>query len=205
MARRKAATPPPVSELRGVVSFDTNEILALVLAPVEQVAEAFRKRRKAKTWAKNVGGKTVTVADPSFVVYRLKGHPWTILDCYHGRGTSLQPADAQALSKALKTKAIFYGNSDTAGVTLCDLFDKGKRLEHFEYDEGVEFESAIRDIEPPDGPDDIYAFVDAFLREQDALAPGISTYLGGWAAKPGDKVTLDLLAADWVERVDWVA
>ena len=60
MARRKAATPPPVSELRGVVSFDTNEILALVLAPVEPVAEAFRKRRKAKTWTKNVGGKTVT-------------------------------------------------------------------------------------------------------------------------------------------------
>ena len=203
MARRKAV-PPPVSELRGVVSFDTNEILALVLAPVAPVAEAFRKRRKAKTWTKNVGGRAVTVADPSFVVYRLKGHPWTILDCYHGRGTSLQPADAQGLSKALKTKAIFYGHSDTAGVTLYDLFDKGKRLEHFEYDEGVEFESAIRDIEPPDGPD-IEAFVDAFLREQDALAPGISTYLGGWAAKPGDKMTLDSLAADGVERADWVA
>ena len=204
MARGKAASPPPVSELRGVASFDTNEILVLVLAPVGAVAEAFQKLRKAKTWTQNVGEKTVTVADPSFLVYRLKGHPWTIVDRYHGHGARLQPEDAQALSKTLQTKAIFYGNSDTAGVTQYDLFENGKRLEHFVDYEGIEFESVVRDVQPPE--DDVYEFVEAFMREQDAFAPGITTYMGGgWRVKEGEEVALDFLAAEWVERADWVA
>jgi len=142
------------------------------------------------------------VADPSYIVYQLQGHLWTIVDCYHGR-VRMVPDHAKALSKTLKTKAIFYGNSDTAGVTAYELFDNGKLLEHFELnDDGVNFTSEIRHIDPPqDGPD-VFTFVNEFLKSHNALAPSWSVYLGGWNHQPGQRVQLEIGDKKSVGRVD---
>ena len=191
--------------MRGVVSFDTNELLVLVPKPVEEVAVAFQKLRKLKTWIKNARGKTITVAEPSYLVYRLKGHPWTIIDSYKGCGTYVNESDAKALSKALRTKCLYYGNSDTASATGYDLFDKGKRLEHFLCYEDVEFESTIRQIEPPEAGPDIYPFVEQFMKEQDAFAPGWTTYFGAFCHKPGATIKLNVLSDDMVERLDYLS
>jgi hypothetical protein len=206
---RKAPSVPPIAECRGVASFDTNEILLLVRAPVEQVAAAFRDLRGLATWAPNAQVQTVTVSDPCYLVYRLEGHPWTIIDLYHGSGGYPEARDAEALSAALGTTAIYYGNSDTAGATGYELFENGQRLERFEFYEEIEFESKLRRVEHPEDMDDVYAFVDAFLRAQDALAPGWSAYLGGWCHRPGQEVRLNLdLGEDGgrrvVERLDFL-
>ena len=205
MANKKQSKEIPFSEVRGVGSFDTNEILVLVPAAVEEVAAAFQKLRKLKTWLKNARGKTITVTAPSFVVYRLKGHAWTIIDTYKALGDYVNEKDAQALSKSLKIKTIFYGNSDTASVTGYDLFENGKLQEHFYCEEGVKFESKVRDIEPPEDGPEIYPFVEQFMKDQDALAPSWTTYFGAFCHKPGEKIKLNILGDDMVERLDYLA
>ena len=199
----------PLSELRGVVSFDTNESLLLVAAPVEAVAGAFAALKKLGRWEKDAYGKTVSaVAHPSYLVYRLNGHAWTTLDAFGGND-SLDPADAEALSKSLNARVLFYANSDTAGVTMYELFDRGRRLERFSYAEGeLEFESTLRPSEGPGEDDDPYEFVDQFLKSQDALAPGWSSYAGGWRSKPDQPVTLNFFGdgfATELERLDFIA
>jgi len=211
-SRRKAPSPPPIAECRGVASFDTNEILVLVRAPVEPVAAAFRDLRGLATWVPEVQGQTVTVSDPCYLVYRLAGHPWTIIDRYGATvGYYPEPGDAKALSAALSTAAIYYGNSDTASAIGYELFEGGRRLERFETElgEGVEFESVLRRVDPPQDGDGVYAFADAFLRAQDAFVPGWSVYFGGWCHKPGQQVQLDfdLVEVDGrrvVERLDFL-
>jgi hypothetical protein len=200
---------PKISEMRGVVTFDTNEIILLVRAGVEEVAAEFAKLKKLKTWVKDFCGKEVTVKSPCYLVYRLEGHTWTIVEPYQSGNEYPEQADAKALSKALKTTAIFYGNSDTGGATAYDLFDRGKRLEHFEStDEGLEFESSVRDVlAPEDGPE-IYPFVDAFIRQQDAFVFAWAAHAGAHFRKPGDKVKLSF-SGDFgeviVERLDFVS
>ena len=204
--KKKARPEPiPIAQLRGVGTFDTNEILVFVAQPVDIAAAAFQKFRKLKTRVANAAGKTVTVRDPSYVVYRLKGHAWTIIDSYASMGKYVDPDDAKALSKSLKCRTIFYGNSDTASATGYDLFDNGKRLEHFECYESVEFESSIRKVNAPDDGPDIYPFVEQFMKDQDALAPSWTVYFGAICHKPGDKVKLDFFSAEEVTRVDYVS
>jgi hypothetical protein len=206
-SRHKTPSPPPIADRRGVASFDTDEILLLVRAPVEPVAAAFRDLRGLATWVPEARGRTVTASDPCYLVYRLAGHPWTIIDRYRATVGYPEPGDAKALSTAV----IYYGNSDTAGATGYELFEGGRRLERFETElgEGVEFESGLRRVDPPEGGDGVYAFVDAFLRAQDAFVPGWSVYLGGWCHKPGQQVQLDFdpVEADGrrvVERLDFL-
>jgi len=207
--KRKAPAkqPPSLAQMRGVVTFETNEILVLVHAPIDRVTEAFRKHKRARVCCNNVAGKVVTISDPCYLAYQLQGHPWTVIDGYVCDGNDYpRPEDAKALSKALKTRAIFYGNSDTAGATGYDLFDCGKRLEHLEAFEEIEFESQLG-REGPSDPCAVEEFVEAFIREQDAFAPAWSGHLGGWRCDDGEKVKLpfgDFGPEDLV-RLDFVA
>ena len=207
-AKKKEYETVPWSEARGVASFDSDEIILLVAAPVEAVADEFQKRRKLKFRLENAIGKSITITIPSYVVYRLNGHSWTIVDSYKTGYESdqyLKAEDAQAISKALKTKAIFFANSDTAGATSYDLFENGKRLEHFESFEELEFESSVRDVEaPPDGPK-IYDFVQEFMKSHDALAPSWTTYFGSFCHQEGDKIKFEIIPAELLERLDYLS
>ena len=201
--RKKSPKEIPLEDMRGVVSFDTNEILLFVPAPVEDVADAFKKLRKLKTWIKDARGKTIVVSEPSYVVYRIKGHKWTIIDSYKANGPDVK--DAMALSETFKSRVIHYGNSDTAGATGYDLFENGKRLEHLMCYEDLEFESKLRNVEPPDDGPDIYPFVEQFMKEQDAFAPSWTTYFGAFCHKPGTKIKLEILPGEIVQRLDYLA
>jgi hypothetical protein len=204
MSKKKPPKPADIVSMRGVASFDTNEIIVLVHAPVEPVAEAFKEIRKLKNWTRNANGQFIEVANPSYLVYQLRGHIWTIVDCYHGQARMV-PDHAKALSKTLKTKAIFYGNSDTAGVTAYELFDNGKLLEHFELgDDGVNFTSDLRNVDAPDDDTEVYDFVDEFFKSHNAFAPSWSVYLGGWNQKPGQRVQMQM-DGKAVERVDFLS
>jgi hypothetical protein len=194
------------AEWRGVGTFYTNEIILLIPHPVEVVAAAFQKLRKLKTRVANAAGKTITVRDPSYLIYRLKGHAWTIIDPYQARGKYVDADDAKALSKSLKCRTIHYCNSDTAGTTNYDLFDNGKRLEHFQRYPTLEFESSIRHVKaPPKGGPDSFPFVERFMKDQDALAPSWTMYFGAICHKPGDKVKLDFFPDGDLERLDYVS
>ena len=210
MATPKQPEPPPSSDdLRGVETFDTEERLLLVLAPVEHLAAALAKRKQADLRERDVLGKTVTLGDPSFLVLRLRGHPWSlVVACTAGRDSDLTRADAAALSKTLKTRAIYFANSDCASATEYELLDNGSPQEHFRCVDTVEFTSEARDVDPPEDGPDLYTFVDRFMRGQDAFVPALSLHLEtGWM-KPGRKVKLDAqdeLPPEAFERVDLVA
>ena len=69
--------------------------------------------------------------------------------------------------------------------------------------------STLRRAEPPEDGPGIHAFVDAFVRAQDASVPGWSAYLGGWCHSLGQEVRLDFDPGEVggrrvVERLDFL-
>ena len=214
-ATRKTPEMPDLTEIRGVPNFDMEDASILVRSSCAEVADAFKKRKKLKTWIRNAIGKTVTITGASYLVYQLKGHSWVTINGFTGDSSRRQTAkaspqdDAKALSKSLATKVIYFGNSDTSCVTEYDLYKNGKQIEHFDDVDGVNFHSQFRDIEPPEDGPDIYTFVDASIAEQDAYITGWSHFLfDGWRHKNGDKVKLDFGGAlndTIIQRLDFVS
>jgi hypothetical protein len=189
---------PDLAEIRGVASFDTDESTVLVLSSCAKVSDALQKHAKLKSKLRNAVGKTVTIRGQSYLVYQLKGHPWVTINGFTGGDPRPSSASAglketaQALSKSLATRVLYYGNSDTSCVTEYDLFDRGKPIEHFDDFDGIRFKSNLRDVEPPEDGPAIYEFIAAFIEEQDAFVNGWSHFLfDGWRYNSGDKVTLD--------------
>jgi hypothetical protein len=136
-------------------------------------------------------------------VYQLAGHDWTTIQYVHTdwQGDGLGEADAQGLSRLLRTEAINYGNSDTAGAIGYAYYRNGERIEQFDYyedySEYMEDEEFAAKVQPPDGAivdedgmvtyfrsedrdvsaeemDDPVEFVDQFLRSKEAFVPGWS-------------------------------
>lgn len=197
-AANKSLAMPDFAKMRGVSNFDMDDTSILVRSYCAEVAEAFKKRKKLKTWIQNAIGKTVTITGACYLVYQLKGHAWVTVSEFcsdHSRTKEAKDSPqevAKALSKSLATRAIHFGNSDTSCVTEYDLYENGRQIEHFDDFDGVNFKSQFRDVEPPEDGPDIYTFVDAFIEEQDAFVTGWSRFLfHGWQYKKGDQVTLD--------------
>ena len=200
-----------MSERRGVGTFDSNEVVLLVRGTVEEVAGAFVKHKKARTWQKEVQNTPIAVAHPSYLILQIAGHPWVTIINFGGIFNSPlpKPEDAKALSRLLKRRAIYFGNSDTASATRFDLYEKGRRLEYFDAFEHVKFESTLRD--PSEAPKDgaeIYRFVDRLMREQDAYASGTLRWMMRENLEAGSKCKL-VLETDADEpipvvRVDYV-
>jgi hypothetical protein len=239
--RRAAADWPTLAERRGVASFEYNGSSVFLRAGVEQVAAALKARRKARIWRRDVFGQPVTIAEQCFFVFRLRGHRWTqviardqaegdaVLALVRARRAGKRPArvtaarqaqlanlkeaDAQALSAALSTPAIFYGVGDTAVALDYVLFENGRAVERLRTGEAygdVEFSSDLRKVRAA-GLRDVERFVDAFFRSQDALEPGwnLGTLVGRYRPDAGDEVVVnDPDEGFWpnaYERVDFLA
>jgi len=120
---------------RGVTTFDTNDSMILVAAPVADVSKALAERIGAKTRRENALGEEVKLTQRCYAVWKLIDSPWTNVMKLHCADFKHWPtaADAAALSKALKTRAIYVGNSDTGGVTQYALYKNGIAVEVFDY------------------------------------------------------------------------
>jgi hypothetical protein len=193
------APPPPIPQRRGVITFDTDEILVLVRAPVERVARAFVKHANASTWVPNALGQTLTLKSHSYVLLQFSGHPYTIISLYAGFFGAAQhypkPELACALSETLGTKAIYYANSDTGGVTVVDVYETGRRVERLHSGSEVEFTSTLREpSECPEPGANVYPFADRLMREHDAFVPQLGMFYGGTGLKPGYQAKLDITA-----------
>ena len=133
-ARAKRPTP------RGVTTFDTNDAMLLVAAPVADVSKAFATRIGAKKRKENVLGEDVKLTGRCYVVWKLLDSPWTNVMKVRCANFKHWPdvADAAALSKSLKTRALYVANSDTGGCTRYALFDHGEPVEVFDYSSGAD-------------------------------------------------------------------
>ena len=199
--------PSPIPQRRGVFTFDTDQIIVLVHAPVEPVARAFVEHTKAGTWTKDALGQTVTLSSHSYLLFQFNGHPYTIIVLFagfFGAAGHYPTGDlARALSGVLGTKAIYYANSDTGGATTVEVYEGGRLLERFHRAEEVEFTSVLRDASECPGRGDVDSFVDRLMREHDAFAPQVGMFYGGTALVPGFQATLDITASTLYLDLDY--
>ena len=96
------------------------------------------------TRREDVLGDEVKLTQRCYAVWKLIDSPWTNVMKLHCRDFKHWPsaADAAALSKSLKTRALYLGNSDTGGVTQYALFENGKAVEVFDYGSTGEADTA---------------------------------------------------------------
>jgi ankyrin repeat protein len=221
---------------RGVNTFDTNDAAFVIAADVDAVAAAFTSLIGAGVWEKNALGKKVKLTSRCYALWKIAGRPWTSVTklCCNDYKYWPSISQAAALSKRLKTRALFVANSDTAGVTQYLLFDQGALVELLDYGTAVDNASAPSVIRQFDS---VYGVDLSKLRElsvKKGLVFGssarkldlskiksdldyVNEYVAGQDAyiffgiddwgKPGERVelTLEGLGPDDVERLDYVA
>jgi ankyrin repeat protein len=119
----------------GVLTFDTNDSVILVDAPVEEVSSAWAARMGKCKVTRDCYGKQVTLTSRCYGVFRIKDQDWTsvIRLCCDNYRHWPSARDAQEISKSLGCRAYFFANSDTAGASQFACFDKGRATEYFEH------------------------------------------------------------------------
>ena len=193
---------------RGVATFDYDNGLLLVEAPVGDVAGALAKLRPGAKHIQEAGKTGITLTVQSFIVARIKGHAWTLVyDQVFKKSGGLREQDAEEISKLLGCRAMYYGNSDTAAALVYELYDKGVLVEKMGTGEGyeiIDFESPGRGVEA-DSIEDATGYVEGLFKDLDAYEPGFGfrNIAGYIMFKPGDKISLGGLN-DLMERVDHV-
>jgi hypothetical protein len=163
-AKREALAP--WDGKRGLDTMDRNGHAVHVRAGVEETGAELS--RTAVRWEKDVLDRPVTPGAENLLVFRLRGHSWTII--VDGI------VDAEGLSRALKTKVIDFTVSDTCGAVAYTLFENGERSEYFYGSEGEginEFESNLRSVSRRERKD-IWGMVRKFFLAHDAFDPGLA-------------------------------
>jgi hypothetical protein len=175
-AQQSPAVPPepPWESRRGVRNIDYNNHVIFVRAPMDDMAHALAGR--TERWERNVLGREIALSRNSALVFRLRGHAWTVVV----PAPSPFVWDEGALSGLLKTRIIGYGVSDTTGSVGYALYESGELVEQFDASEGSSgrpdgssrFTSRLRTLKLEDIAN-IWKFTSQFLVDQDVLEPGI--------------------------------
>jgi hypothetical protein len=197
---------------RGTWQIDYNNCLALVRAPVEDVALCLKRR--TVRWEPDVLGAEVEVADNALFLFRLRGHVWT--EALHRKDNYRWVGP---VSRRLGTRAIFYCVSDTCGSTGYDLYEAGRLVERFAATEGAAWRFSSKRRPRAGGRiKDMWGWADRFFREQDALEPFIDFgyFFNHREVRPGERAILqnpgfvqrslpeDVVTRPGLERVDYL-
>ncbi|HZU36189.1 MAG TPA: hypothetical protein VFA18_09780 [Gemmataceae bacterium] len=198
---------------RGIENTDYNNTLVLVQAPVQETAQ-FLAGKPAR-WERDVLGHEIIMADPSLLIFRLRGQDWTEVlssdDDYSWR---------QALSRRLGVRVIHYSVSDTVGYVGYELCHRGRTLETYSATEGQRpvFHSKIRP-NVPRATGGRGEWAHAFFVEQSAFEPFLAfDYFFGYrrpavgerviVQNPGHigQIDANVEVCTWppMERVDYV-
>lgn len=122
--------------------------LVFIEAHPRDVAEAFAKLHPEARWYADTAQARLTAKPPVVMIFRLRGHAWTILLRTVGwlRMEDLDAvlADARLLSAALETRALAYMSEHISGCEGYELFEKGSSIESAEWMGKVEFKSTWR-------------------------------------------------------------
>ncbi|MCG6135992.1 MAG: hypothetical protein MET45_15275 [Nostoc sp. LLA-1] len=192
---------------RGLETIDANVLFVLIRASVEQVSQAFSNLRQMNVWERNIYEREIDIHNESFLVFQLRGHPWSLIYKFNlpSNRIYLTEEDAQSISESLGTSAIFYAGSDTCGTMEYHLYHHGILQEKLSFEEevSIEFQSQLRQIEAGDIKS-AYRFTMDFIREQDAYIPCLIEVED---LKVGQRTKLHIedLMPDEVERMDYLA
>ncbi len=198
-----------LEQKRGIETIDLNQILVLVKAPIEPVAQAFSQARQADIWERDVYDHQIeTTKGQGFIVFQLRGHSWTLISemDFVPHRTPLKNKDAQTLSRLLQTRAIYYRVSDTSGYIGYEFYENGTFIEMLSAEEEIylEFESQSRPLKPEE-IGSAYIFVYDFMLEQDVYIPALFRVVNqqGYLRLKGPELE-DLVRNDF-ERLDYIA
>lgn len=196
-----------LAQRRGLETIDLNLLYILVKAPVEPVAQAFSTLRQMNVWVPDAYGREIDILNESIFVFRLRGHPWSIVykPLMPVERLYLNEEDARIISELLGTSAIFYGGSDTCATIEYYLFSNGIAVEKlfFEEDGDIKFQSQLRQIKAED-IEDAYQFTMDFVREQDAYIPGI-VQVEDLIVGQCTILRIEDLLPDEIEQMDYLA
>jgi hypothetical protein len=216
---RDVVDEEPWENRRGAYTIDYNNTLALIQAPVDEVARALAGQ--TGRWDQDVLDKDIVVSEEGAFIFRLRRHVWT--------EAVAEPSKAgleQALSSLLGTRVISYTVSDTVGAIGYSLYERGELLEEFAASDNgsgrassdTKFSSRLRSPKQ-DEIDDIWRFAEEFLIAQDAFEPGIEFrhFFGRQRYRPGELLKVvnprfvragrneRAVGLPPIERVDYVA
>ncbi|MDF5724159.1 MAG: hypothetical protein PUP91_27570 [Rhizonema sp. PD37] len=158
-----------VQNLRGIQSFEVNDNMIFVQAPVASVGELFHHLYSGR-WERDVYGREIQDVDSGFIMMQFQGHSWTIICEPNFTNSCRREEDAQTLSRLLNTRTICYYASDTCGEFSYEVYQAGTCVEKLvgDYDVGFTLESQLRSPEIIQGP---HGFIDTFFREQGIYVP----------------------------------
>lgn len=118
-----------------------------VCAGIDQAAAALKEQVGAKRWEKGIVKDGAISEGDYFLPFKLVGNPWTnVVDVVVPGKTNLSEELVAAISRKLKTKAIFAVYESTAGVFLYVLYDQGKIVEILNWD-GSEVSEVVKNVD----------------------------------------------------------
>lgn len=210
---------------RGIANPEADDITVWILASPETTASALVERFRAQTWIPDAYHRPCHAEGRSFLVFRLVGHPWTVVRDAHPfeqSPLSLGEPDAAALATQLDTEALFLDHRVSRGSLRLSRFRGPTIVERFayswpgeiysEHDDSRDWEPDAFDDEddrwihegsessPPIVCDDPETFLHHRLRQLEAFAPS-------WQREAGRNHRLEIAgwSAEDFERIDFIA
>ena len=120
-----------LSTLRGCPNFDLTQQVILFRAPAAAVVDALTGLVAPARVERGVKGKRVDPGAASLLVYQLTGHGWSALQPVSGKSAANRFGRELAveLSRALRTGAVLYDNSDSTATFGWELLEAGETRE----------------------------------------------------------------------------
>lgn len=186
-----------ISSKRGVFNDNGDGAEVHVRAPLEDAVVALMSIFPGSTRHKEIDKNGFRLSGDGCFVAQLKGHSWTIVLGFNSSHSFT--FEAQQLSEKLKTRSLFFAQSNTIGAVFYDFFENGLLLEKLmhcdeEYSDNQDFlKSSIRDVNRAEFKQAPRTHVDEFLSEQDLLVAYLpEMILVPLNARIGSKVSLPL-------------
>lgn len=152
--------PPLWSKERGVITFETNEQIAMLALPAERAAALLAVHLGGTYAAYPHVGEATSIRPGAFVVYRLEGHAHSHIQALDGLLPIGENGFAAALSHETRSLTLEYSNSDTADECYFGVFDAGTRTD------------IVTRTGPHRARGNWRSVIDKRLKTHDALAPG---------------------------------
>ncbi len=161
---------------RGLGRFDGEEICLLMRAAPTEVAAWWQVQCPAEHWQQDAYGENIEVRGLCFLVFRFRGHAWTILRAVHeGRDSRLSIDQAARWAKDLGGEGLFLDHSSRNRRLVYRYYRAGDCLRSESWPSRRVISDPWDDrFEDPRGD----RFDDSF--EDSAILTEVETGLGGW-------------------------
>jgi len=174
--------------------------VAMVRAPLAEVAHTYAGIVKSSRWETDIAGKQVRSAKRGVFLLQLKDSAWTIilrsLGWLDEEGITDIEHEARELSSHLKTRTYTYLADDTSGAEAYQLYESGQLLEKACHCDGFTFESRLRKQPKFNStlfPDPVFADEEVYLPACYPEDDGLAAKLVVEGLKPGDVARADYI------------